>query len=74
MKKILIIAICLILTAVLLIPIPIRMKDGGTVEYKAVLYSISDVHRINPDIDAEKPFLEGTIIHILGIEVFNNVQ
>ena len=57
---------------VLLIPIPIHQKDGGTVEYKAALYSVYDVHRL--PIDEGKPFLEGTIIEIFGIEVFNNVK
>ncbi len=66
--------IAVILALVLLVPIPLRKKDGGTVEYKAALYSVHDVHRANPDVDAEKPFLEGTIIEILGIEVFNNVE
>jgi hypothetical protein len=66
--------ICIVLALVLLIPIPLRLKDGGTVEYKAVLYSVQDVHRINPDINGEKPFLEGTVIEILGVEVFNNVE
>lgn len=74
MKRKWVIVVCVLLCAALLFPIPIRMKDGGTVEYKAMLYSISDVHRINPDIEAAKPFLEGTIIKILGIEVFNNVH
>ena len=73
MKKWLTAALVLLVLA-LLIPIPVRQKDGGTVEYKAVLYSVQDVHRINPDINGEKPFLEGTVIEILGVEVFNNVE
>ncbi len=66
--------IVVILVLLLLIPIPLRKKDGGTVEYKAALYSVHDVHRLNPDMDEEKPFLEGIIIELLGIEVFNNVE
>ena len=66
--------VLILLALALLIPIPVRQKDGGTVEYKAALYSVYDFHRINPDINGEKPFLEGTVIEILGVEVFNNVE
>lgn len=62
------------LIAALLIPIPMRLKDGGAVEYTAILYSIADVHRLNPVIESEQPYLEGMIIKILGVEVFNNVK
>ena len=41
------IAIGLILLGfILLLPIPLRYKDGGTVEYRALLYSVYDVHRL----------------------------
>ncbi len=71
MKKVWKIIIILI-TAILLVPIPFRLKDGGSVEYKAILYTVKDVHQINPDIT--KPYIEGAIIKILGWEVFNNTK
>ena len=71
MKK-LICAVCIVLALVLLIPVPLRLKDGGSVEYRAVLYSVTDVHRLAPE--AQSGYLEGTIIEILGMEVFNNVE
>ena len=74
MKKKFIAEICILLLIVLLIPIPKRLKDGGTIVYQAVLYSIEDVHKFNLDINAEQEYLEGTIIKILGIEVFNGVE
>lgn len=74
MKKKLVIGICILLIAVLLIPIPMRLKDGGTVRYTAILYTIEDVHRLNPDINSDQEYLEGTIIKILGMEVFNNTN
>ena len=64
--------ICIALALLLLIPVPIRMKDGGSVEYRAVLYSVTDVHRLAPE--AQSGYLEGTVIEILGVEVFNNVE
>ena len=74
MKKKVIIGICIIIMIVLLIPIPMRLKDGGTVIYSAILYTIEDVHRLNPDMESDQPYLEGTIIKILGAEVFNSVR
>lgn len=72
MKKKVIAAICVLLAIVLLIPIPMRMKDGGTVTYQAVLYSVSDVHRLAPSEPGG--YEEGIIIEILGMQIFNNVD
>ena len=74
MKKKVIIGICILLVIVLLIPIPMRLKDGGTVAYNAILYRVEDVHRIDPEATSEDDYLEGTIVKILGIEVYNNVE
>ena len=40
MKKKIIICIAVVVALVLLIPIPMRLKDGGSVVYQAVLYSV----------------------------------
>ena len=72
MKKLLS-GIGIALALVLLFPLPVRQKDGGSVEWNAVLYSVTDVHRINPEPGRESDYLEGTIIEIFGREVFNNV-
>ena len=71
MKK-LITAICILLVIALLLPVPMRMKDGGTVKYQALLYSVSDVHRLAPT--AESGYEEGIIIEILGVQIFNSVK
>jgi len=76
MKKIwkIIFAIFIVL---LLIPIPLKMKDGGSVEYKAILYSVTDVHRIKPPdspSQTEIEYYEGIQIKILGFEIFNNIK
>ena len=48
----------------------VRYKDGGTIGDQALLYQVYDVHslRVTGGYD------EGTIIKILGFEVFNNVN
>lgn len=74
MKKKVMIGICVLLAVVLLVPIPMRLKDGGTVVYHAVLYQVEDVHRLGAVDTAEDEYLEGMIVRILGMEVYNSVE
>ena len=73
MKKRNVAIVCILLVIILLITIPLRLKDGGTVVYKALAYSVSRVHRL-ASVKAEKEYEEGIIIKVLGIEVYNNVE
>ena len=73
MKAKIVFFLCLFLTFILLVPIPYRIKDGGSVLYDAILYSVKDVKMINPD-PSKSDYIEGIIIEILGIEVYNNVS
>lgn len=76
MKKKAIIIIFIFVAIVLLFPIPLRLRDGGTVQYKAILYTVSDVHSIATieEQEAGKEFNEGIIVEILGFEIFNSVD
>ena len=74
MKKKVMIGICVLLAIVLLVPIPMRLKDGGTVVYHAVLYQVEDVHRLGAVDTARDEYLEGMIVRILGMEVYNSVE
>ena len=69
--------LALIVTGVLLLaclfPMPNHLKDGGTVEYRALLYTVSRVRRLN-GLETEKPLQEGLIVKLLGIEVYNDVE
>lgn len=73
MKKLIKIIVCL-LAVMLLIPIKSVCKDGGTKVYSAILYDVYDVHRIYDYDDQETNYIEGKIIVILGIEVYNNTN
>lgn len=66
-KKVIKIAI-IIISLILLFPIPLRYKDGGTVKYQAVLYSITDYHALR-GVDGYDTGIE---IKILGITVYEN--
>ena len=74
MKKKAMIGICVLWAIVLLVPIPMRLKDGGTVVYRAVLYQVEDVHRLGAVDPAGDEYLEGMIVRILGMEVYNSVE
>ena len=58
---------------ILLFALRLRLKDGGTVQYRAILYNVQNVHRLNSDLESGREYLEGTIVEILGVEVFNDV-
>ena len=73
MKKWNVAIVCILLAIVLLVPISLWLKDGGTVEYKALVYRVLKVHRLAP-IESGKEYEEGIIIKVLGIEVYNNVE
>lgn len=68
MKKKIIVIVCAVLV-VMLIPIKTHLKDGGTIQYKSILYKINKVHRL-----IENGFDIGTEIRILGFKVFDNVE
>ncbi len=76
MKKKVIIAMIIVVLFILLIPIPIKLKDGGTIEYKALLYKVSRVHSLDlvEEMENNKNYNEGIIVEILGFEIYNNVK
>lgn len=68
-KKIILILIIIIL---MLIPIPTKLKDGTSTEYKALLYSVTKYHIINQD--SIKGYDDGFKIKILGITIYDNIN
>ena len=52
------------------------MKDDGTKAYRAAIYTVYDVHRIVAPLDeiTDSEYIEGIIIEVFGIEVFNNTN
>lgn len=77
-KKVIIISVAIILL-VLLFPIRNQLKDGGTIEYKALVYKVSKVKKLISKEEMEqegkiKEYDHGIIIEILGFEIYNNVK
>ncbi len=74
MKKKAIMVVIILL--ILLFPIRYQLKDGGTVEYKALLYKVSKVHSLTSveEMENGKYYNEGIVVEILGFEIYNNVK
>lgn len=72
MKKKIILFIVIIIALVLLVPIPFKLRDGGSIEFKALLYTITKYHRL--DMESETGVQDGIGIKILGMEVYNNLD
>jgi len=66
-KIILILLVC----AVLLIPIPSWYKDGGTVKYTAITYSVTKQHSIS---EQGSGYNVGTRVRILFWTVYDDVK
>lgn len=62
MKKI-IIAVAAIIFLILVFPIKLQYKDGGSIGYKALIYEVMDYHTLDG--------LRGKTIEILGLEVYD---
>ena len=78
-NKTLMIVGIIVLLLILLFPIRLQLRDGGTVEYKALLYKVSKVSRLISieEMEAEgkiKEYDKGIVIEVLGFEIFNNVE
>ncbi len=74
MKKKSIVILIIIIGLILLIPIPMKLKDGGSIEFKAILYTITKYHRLTVEEDGEAQYIDGIGIEILGMEVYNNTD
>ena len=57
---------------VLLFPIPMKLKDGGSIRFQALLYNITIYHQLNHQV--EKGYVDGIGIEILGLEILNTTD
>lgn len=72
MKKKSIIIIIIIIALILLFPIPFRLKDGGSIEFRALLYTVTKYHKLSTN--PNQMYIEGIGIKILGKEIYNNTN
>lgn len=64
------ILIVLVVVVILCIPIKQCLKDGGSIRYQAILYSVTKVHELDLDGD----YITGIRINILGIPVIDTTK
>lgn len=76
MKKKVLIGLIIIVLVILLFPRRNALNDGGTIEYKAVVYKVSKVYRYKIDgkYNNNNNFENGIIIELFGKEIYNNVE
>lgn len=74
MKKKTKIIILILAILILLTPIRMNLKDGGSVRYKALLYEITKIHQLDlvENDDRVKPYIEGLEIKVLSMRVYRN--
>lgn len=71
-KKKRIVLLIIILFVIMLIPIKNKLFDGGSTQYKAVLYEVTKIHRINSK--SFNGYEDGWRIKILGFQVYSKVD
>lgn len=72
-KKLALIAV-IVVSLVLLTPIRMNLKDGGSVRYKSLVYEVTKIHQYAPNFEGVKPYIDGFEIKILGMIVFRETN
>ena len=73
MKKKILIGAAILILVVLLFPIKLQYKDGGSVAYQSIvgIYRVTDWHQMLP-LEEGEGYKEGISVEIFGAEVYNN--
>lgn len=75
MKKKIIFVVIIFVVLILLFPIPIHLKDGGSIKFKALLYTVTKYNKLLPiNEKTENDYIKGIKVEILGTEVYNNID
>ena len=74
MKKKILIGVAILILIVLLFPIRLQYKDGGSVAYQSVvgIYRVTDWHQMLPLEEEGEGYKEGISVEILGLDIYNN--
>ena len=64
--------IIVIIVLILLFPIPMTLKDGGSIRLQALLYNVTKYHQLNHAVDGG--YIDGIGIEILGVEIVNTTN
>lgn len=71
-KKIVISVAIVLVLLILLTPVRMNWKDGGSISYRSLVYEVKKIHQLAPDRGEEwvKPYIDGFEIKILGVTVY----
>ena len=71
-----VVAVILIVMALVVLLTPVRMslKDGGSVRYKALVYEVTKIHQLSPKAKGVKPYIDGLEVRILGVTVYRETD
>ena len=72
-KRFAIIAIIVVLV-ILLTPIRMNLKDGGSVRYKSLVYEVTKIHQLAPEAEGVKPYIDGFEVKIFGVTVYSETN
>ena len=73
-KKFFVVIAIIVVLVILLTPIRMNLKDGGSVRYKALVYEVTIIHQLAPEVDGVKPYIDGFEIKILGMTVYRETN
>ena len=68
--------VVIIITIILLFPIPLRLKDGGSVEYRSIigLYEVRNWKQMGFIEHAGETLKTGITVKLFGIKVYDNTK
>ena len=73
-KKFFVVIAIIAVLVILLTPVRMNLKDGGSVRYKALVYEVTKIHQLAPEVDGVKPYIDGFEIKILGMTVYRETK
>lgn len=73
-KKAIFVIAAILIMAILLAPVRMRLKDGGSVRYKSLVYEVTKIHRLTPAADGVKPYIDGLEVKIFGMTVYRETN
>ena len=73
-KKIFVIIAIMLVLVILLFPVRMNLKDGGSVRYKSLVYEVTKIHQLAPDVAGVKPYIDGDEIKIPGVTIYRETN
>lgn len=74
MKKTFVIIAIIVVLVILLVPVRMNLKDGGSIRYKSLVYEITKIHQLAPEADGVKPYIDGFEVKILGLTIYRKTN